>query len=358
MNLFLEPTDVWLFRDGRPFDARSDHRAESLFPPFPTVIQGVLRSHHLVVQGIDLTDPAAIAAAVGTAEDFRALRMRGPFLAQRQGAHLIRYFPAPADAHTVKEGDEPSVRIKPATLALDCPPSVRTSAPTRGLLGLNDEPVKGQSDLWLTEEALHRYLAGQTVAATPAATLFTQESRFGIGLEPSRRTTAEGLLYEVAYVRLQPTVGLLVEVTGLDGWPSHGVLRIGGEGRAAVFEKVAEVPWPAPPDPLPSRFKVYLATPAYFTGGWQPDKGDWNRFFTGPVRLLAAAVGRYISLGGYDLARGEHKPARRYVPAGSVYYFEAEGKARLRPDLINQALTDWGAEIGFGQILIKEVPDV
>ncbi|HXG18262.1 MAG TPA: type III-B CRISPR module-associated Cmr3 family protein, partial [Methylomirabilota bacterium] len=44
MYLFLEAIDVWLFRDGRPFDARSDHRAESLFPPYPSVMQGAIRS--------------------------------------------------------------------------------------------------------------------------------------------------------------------------------------------------------------------------------------------------------------------------------------------------------------------------
>jgi CRISPR-associated protein Cmr3 len=65
MQLFLEALDVWLFRDGRPFDAGSDHRARSLFPPYPTVIQGVIRSHQVVVTGADPRDPAAIRAAVG-----------------------------------------------------------------------------------------------------------------------------------------------------------------------------------------------------------------------------------------------------------------------------------------------------
>src|SRR5690606_5208459 len=82
MELFLEPVDVWLFRDGRPFDALSDHRAESIFPPYPTVMQGAIRSHHLVVKGVDLSDRAAIEAAVGTATDFKGLRLRGPFIAK------------------------------------------------------------------------------------------------------------------------------------------------------------------------------------------------------------------------------------------------------------------------------------
>ncbi|MBL8152360.1 MAG: CRISPR-associated protein Cmr3, partial [Blastocatellia bacterium] len=40
MNLFIEPSDVWLFRDARPFAAGEQSRATSLFPPTPRTIQG------------------------------------------------------------------------------------------------------------------------------------------------------------------------------------------------------------------------------------------------------------------------------------------------------------------------------
>jgi len=98
MWLFLEPLDVWLFRDGRPFDAGSDHRAESLFPPYPTVIQGAGRSHHLTVQDVDLRDKDGITASVGTATDVLGLRLRGPFLERREEGTIVRYYPQPADA--------------------------------------------------------------------------------------------------------------------------------------------------------------------------------------------------------------------------------------------------------------------
>jgi CRISPR-associated protein Cmr3 len=106
---------------------------------------------------------------------------------------------------------------------------------------------------------------------------------------------------------------------------------------------------------LPPRFLIYFATPAYFSAGWQPQ--NWRRFFEGNVTLQAAAVNRFQSLGGFDWAKDPrdplaHKPARRYVPAGAVYFFTSEGQARLKPDLIQNAIADVGAEIGFGQILI------
>src|SRR5207248_3106902 len=104
MYLFLEAIDVWLFRDGRPFDALSDHRAESLFPPYPSVMQGAIRSHHLVVKGIDLRNPRQIESEVGTALDYKDLRIRGPFLARHELGRVIRYLPIPAHAQPTTDG--------------------------------------------------------------------------------------------------------------------------------------------------------------------------------------------------------------------------------------------------------------
>src|SRR5262245_7753815 len=101
MQLFLEALDVWLFRDGRPFGAGSDHRARSIFPPYPSVVLGAVRSHQLILLGVDLADAAAIKDAVGDADDLRDLRLRGPCLARREEGRIHRYLPLPADAYTV-----------------------------------------------------------------------------------------------------------------------------------------------------------------------------------------------------------------------------------------------------------------
>ncbi|HLH23112.1 MAG TPA: type III-B CRISPR module-associated Cmr3 family protein [Chloroflexota bacterium] len=352
MDLFLEPVDVWLFRDGRPFDALSDHRAESVFPPYPTVLQGAIRSHHLVVQGVDLRDQRAIAAAVGTADDFKDLRLRGPFLARRAADTVVRFLPQPADSIALQRDGRWT--LQPAAPPQPPPATLLTSAPTPRLLGLADAPTKGRAGLWLAEADLRAYLRGEPVRAVEGDTLFCRESRLGIGINDARRTSEEGALYEADFIRPRTDVGLLAEVQGYTGWPPRGLLRLGGEARGASFEQVSALRWPAPPDPLPARFKLYFATPTFFRDGWRPLGEDWGAYFDGGVELVAAAVGRYESVGGFDLARASHKPARRYVPAGSVYYFESGGAARLRPGLVQQAVTDWGAAIGFGQILVEE----
>lgn len=349
MKLFLSPVDVWLFRDGRPFDAGADHYARSLFPPYPSVMQGAIRAYHLIVQGVDLSDRGAIARAVGTAEDFGSLRLRGPFIARREaGGRLTRYLPVPADAAPCDDRHPKAITPQPATDR-----KVITSADDRLPLLLFPHPLeagKREWGGWLDEAQLRRCMQGEPVMPIHADALFTTENRYGIGMDSDRRATQQGQLYAAEFIRPHEGVGLYVEVSGYDGWPQRGLVRIGGEGRAARFEQVEAADWPAPPQPLPRRFKLYFATPAYFSQGWQP--ADWRTFFEGDVRLKAVALNRYESRGGFDYAAGGQKSARRFVPAGSVYFFECGESARLRSDLVQNAITDYGAEIGFGQVVV------
>ncbi len=359
MQLFLEAVDVWLFRDGKPFDAKSDHRARSLFPPYPSVMQGVIRSHHLVVKGVDLRDKQAIEATVGTTDEVGDLRLCGPFIAQRDektGQITTRYFPVPANV-APRNGKYQALQLKKQG------EGVMVSASAELLPYLlwppeGSEPTKEDFGAWMTEAELIRCLNGEPAEAVKADTLFARENRFGIGLN-DRRTTEEGALYEVEFIRPCKHVGLWVQVTGYDEWPTPGVLRIGGEGRGARFTKVevaSSLKWPSIGDTLPPRFKVYFASPAYFTDGWRPAEKDgkknsrWEAFFDGAATLQAVALNRYESIGGFDWVTNGQKPARRYVPAGSVYYFSHDGSAKLNQDTI----TDAGAEIGFGQIIITE----
>jgi CRISPR-associated protein Cmr3 len=349
MQLFLEAVDVWLFRDGKPFDARSDHRARSLFPPYPSVMQGVIRSHHLVVKRVDLRDKQAIERTVGTADEIRGLRLRGPFIAKREGDKITRYFPVPADVAPDEKGYRPlRVRLRSDD------PEVLTSARDELRMLLwppeDSKPTKEEHGEWMDETTLLRCLNGHDEKGVNNRELFARESRFGIGRNDERRTTEEGALYEVEFIRPCQNVGLWMQVEGYDGWPDSGLMRIGGEGRGAQFERLTSpLPWPPFPGPLPSRFKVYFASPTYFTGGWKPDEG-WGKFFDGKVELQAVALNRYESIGGYDWARNDQKPGRRYVPAGSVYYFSHDSSATLKQDTI----TDSGIEIGLGQIIVTE----
>ncbi|MCS7087534.1 MAG: type III-B CRISPR module-associated protein Cmr3 [Thermoflexales bacterium] len=351
--LFLTPVDVWLFRDGKPFDAGTDHHARSLFPPFPTVTQGAVRSHYLTLKGVDLNDANAVQQAVGTSTDFGSLRLRGPFVARRENGRLVRYFPLPADAVITNSGKAQALTPSPREQGIHT--SLDDRLPMLLALPSGMELSKSPENLWLSEQALERYLRGEAVEPTCASMLFTVEHRYGIGIRPGRNRVADaerGLLYAVEFVRLCEDTGLYLEMQGYEGWPDHGIMRIGGEGHGAHFQRTESLPWHNAPNPLPKHFKICFLTPTFFEGGWQPRA--WNKFLSGDVHLVAVALRRYEVRGGFDLVARTQKPSKRYVPAGSVYFFEHKGEAHLSLALVNQAITDEAPEIGFGQFWVGE----
>ncbi|MBI2863665.1 MAG: hypothetical protein HYX94_03785 [Chloroflexi bacterium] len=355
MKLFVEPVDVWLFRDGRPFDLGGDHQARSVFPPLPTVVQGAMRSHHLAVRGASLADYLAgrdrIDREIGApgSDAPNHLRFRGPIVAKatghRGGKRIIeRFFPLPADALV----EESSIRAMQ--------PSRRTVGATNlpdgvGLIGSEGAAAAarggGEGRKWLREADLRTYLQEGGVSkecTVGESCLFVYESRFGIGRDDRTRGTREGLLYEARKVRPCDDVGLYVEVDGLTGWPQRGVMAFGGEGHGARYEMV-DLPTLQPEPCMGDMgFKVVFLTPTFFAKGWQP--GDWSALLGSPVVFRGAAVGKPVVLGGFDMAKKRHKPARRYVPAGSVYFFEGTPPQGL------QSISEFGGNIGFGQFLI------
>lgn len=360
MKLFIEPVDVWLFRNNKPFDAGSDHWATSLFPPSPQVMAGVLRSHHLVVNGIDLRrpNPTAIKNLVGTADcPPPAFSLRGPVLARREGTDIVQYYPLPADAVQVESTDgQIYYQAQKPSWYTDGP---RVNLPS-GLDLLwwcpyQQRKVKGaKGGLWLTKKDLLTYLRQGRVSSVKVKEgkdFFTVEDRSGIQLDDATRTTETGRLYQIGFIRLAKGVGLMVEITGLEGldkWPAQGVIGIGGESRAGHFYCLPDEinPWPAQTYSNLTRFKVYFITPTCFVDGWRPL--DWEEWFKEPPRLVGAALPRPYLLGGYDIVQNESKPARRYVPAGAVYFFE--GNLALKENV--STISNYGAELGFGQFII------
>jgi len=239
-----------------------------------------------------------------------------------------------------------------------------TSSPLPQLICSDFDPIKHHGfGGWLSLDEWKLFWEGAAVKGTHASDLFVREPRFGIELSGKSRTVEEGQLYDAEFIRPGSNTGLLVETEGFThvGW-EKGLLRFGGEGHASSYKTVTipDFPgWPPIPTPLPKYFAVCFIMPTYFKAGWQPDNGDWSPYFDGEVELVGAAFARPYSLGGFDLAKFKrnpkdpeaHKPARRYVPAGAVYFFENQGAKELTKSF----LTDEGENFGFGRFLIQEI---
>lgn len=355
--MFIEANDVWMFRESRPFAAGQAFVARSVFPPYPQTMAGAIRTNILEQTGVDFKDYArrkvqpelikAIGAPAG-GDDYPAeigsLRLMGPFVAQRQAGKVKRFFRAPLDLMR-REG-------KTGIAAPVSVPNYETNLPFENWHPLSTpDQERGWKEIdgWLDDDGLIAYLQGRAPAQAYSNTdLFLTEEKIGLGINYDSRTAQESLLYHADFVRPLRTetseTGLAV---GLDDLAfkllPQGVLMLGGEGRAAYYEEIKTLP--EMPRIKPGKVKVILTTPAYFAGGWQPE--NWSPWLGEKASLVSAAVGKPISISGWDLARGTPKPMRALVPAGSVYFFENAAVPTTPFTETPRGEADFGAT-GFG----------
>lgn len=356
MNIFIEPSDVWLFRDGRPFMAGEDHVARSLFPPTPRTMQGVIRSARLAYGGASFTNRATWPPDVGTPDDFGALQMRGPLIARCSKDGAKPFFPHPQDAVKLKDGWHVLSPQQVQSFQANWSDVLQPLMPPR-----YSEPEKFELG-WLSADELANYLSGKKFDVTDSKSLFDREHRFSVEIEGIAKRSREGNLFAIEFIRPHQDVGLLLEIAGVT-LPEGGLLALGGEARAGSYKTVAtgldlprdgRMPHGAGEK---TRFKLYFATPAIFDQGWLPrdiGTGTLHGIWRGiDLTLVSAAVGKPQHIGGFDMAanngRGGQKPMRRAVPAGSVYFFEtADSAANVMAAFDGKCVSDVDPQIGFG----------
>jgi CRISPR-associated protein Cmr3 len=373
---FIEPVDVLYLRGNRLFGDPGAH-GEALMPPWPSLAAGALRSRMLVDHGIDparfaegkATLPEALTSSLGTAKHPGSFRVGFFALARRNRTEVEPLLPAPADL--VVRGESVDA-LGPAELQA----SIRTSFPLRLTPVLRVAGAgKPEEGMWLGREALASYLAGSRLRRehlVPARDIWKTDLRLGIALDGPRRTALEGHLYTADAVALRPGCGFVVGVEGAGGLvPRNGVLRFGGDGRAA---ELGDCAFQAPEPPWEEiqrgrRFRLVLATPGVFPDGWLPPgtgesvHGPIWELFGVRARLVSACVPRAQVVSGWDLAREQPKPAMRAVSVGSVYWFDAmEGSVDGLRRLAQEGL--WGPDRtdaarraeGFNAVLVAAWP--
>jgi CRISPR-associated protein Cmr3 len=388
---FVEPIDVLMLRGNRSFGDAGEH-GEALLPPWPSLFAGAFRSALLAHDATRLSRFASLARASDSdiSEDERSRRMRellgddlfatlgtprrpGTFrihwasLATREGA-VRAALPLPADLAT--QPDDKLLALQPASL----PAAVRGSnrLPMTALLR-SAKPVKQTGGRWLAGDEFDSYLRGHAAgAARNADALYRRETRLGIALDSGSRTASDGALYTTEAITLAANTGFLIGIQGAPGLADEGLLRLGGDGRGARWQRVEfELP-PAPAVAHGGRFRLLLTTPGIFSGGWLPEgvarDADGEHRLHGDgfaARLVCAAMARHEVVSGWDLAHWAPKTAQRVAPAGSVFWFDrfegdasklaAWAEAGLWPN--NGALADESAQRraeGFNNALLAD----
>jgi CRISPR-associated protein Cmr3 len=330
---FIEPLDVLYLRGNKLFGDPGSY-GESLIPPWPSVAAGAIRSRMLADEKIDLSafgKGESPHPTLGTPQQPGSFAVIAFHLARRRGnkgdgAEIL--VQPPADLVIAGTDGKPIISVlTPQKLAAD----LLTSAnlPLLPVLAQGNERSKPASGYWLKQTGWHKYLNGELPAGddlVKSASLWKIDPRIGIGLQNETRSAADGRLFSAQAVALQPDIGFVAAVQGAMP-PAQGLLRFGGDGRAATITP-ATITLPEPDYAAIAKAghcRITLTTPGLFSEGWKLPGTDTDNQIAFPgiqARLVSAAIHRAEIISGWDLAQWQPKPAQRVAPTGSVYWLD------------------------------------
>jgi len=371
MMIAITPLDTLFFRDGRPFSMGDDTWADGIFPPLPSTIYGAMRSAYIANKG-DLRKfkNGEMKNFIGSVTEHGSFKIKGIFI--QRGSDI--FYPLPRDLVKDKDSKNKDNKNKAHTMKMETAESLFfTNAVTKNLIfPKNIENAESVDGGFLDEITLGEYLNAEAhvYLYNNMCDFVLNEPKTGIKRSNDTRTTEEGHLYRVGMNRLAQMnrdksineVSILVDYEGLDDFPDNGILRPGGEAKSAIIKRVTNFKIP---DLLQEskekikknkKFKLYFATPAILENGWLPKDIDilfWKKDGL-KLKLLSAALGKPIMVGGWDMAKNKPKPMRKAVPAGSVYYLEIlEGDVNTIIDTFHyRNISDFSSQEGFGLSLV------
>ena len=201
--IWLEPADVWSFRDGRPFEAGEAFEARSLFPPSPWSTLGAIRTAALRHHCPDVeryagrgrggtcpacgTGPCHAVAHVGHAGGAAPFAVGPPLPARRTATGIEVLFPWPADVAYRDARAGTLGLLRP----LDLPAGVVTASEFRPVGWTAFEEPAPVTTSWTTVAGLEAWMRGEADGVERVAheTVAVSESRVGIGMNSTRNVT-------------------------------------------------------------------------------------------------------------------------------------------------------------------------
>lgn len=365
----IEPVDVLMFRDCKPFGPGESSWAKSFFPPFPITVFQALRS---------LLEDQRHSPQ-------RNLQFLGPFLGDR---HYQLWLPTPKDLVAVYQNQnsnsdgesdiffrwQKTTRLQPAD-ALSLSKENENGDGSWAFLQYGESHFRSQTQLppmvapplqgdglflggspgpWIEASALQAYLQGNNPTNKSSFTEnpWQMETLPHVYMETGTKQVREegGYFTEVA-VRLQPE-WKLIAATNVK-LPQTGAVRLGGRGHhALVWEISPPESWQelaSHSDPTSQTSTAYLLTPGlapvepetpeyavcpYFWETYLQGAVSDRPWFWGGVSQIKRQT--YPSSEASDSQEWEFSllPQRPFVPPGTVYRFAS----RLPPPACRQLL--------------------
>lgn len=340
MTIEIEALDTLIFQDGKPFEKSNDSWGSSLVLPTPSTLYGALRATYFAKY------PNKLSKA--NEDDDPTQNLTINFIGLQYQGNLL--FSLPKDC----------VHLNNKVVTLNLEENILTNAPLKYIFSSKEE-VDSLNSAYLKKSNFQRYLYCKNIGSFETEDSFiTREGKIGIGLNKQTKTTQEGLLYRVEMLRYID-LKIVVDFDGLD-IENSGLMRLGGEAKGATYQQVEKLDMPVIGKLSNNSFKLSLLTPAIFNNGWYPDwiakESDFIGEYKGfKLKLIATAIGKHQSIGGFDIKKREPKKMMKAVPRGSVYYFEIlEGDKNKVIETFNLSqISDIKKEEGYGLVIVGDV---
>lgn len=355
-------------------NAGESYWIDSQFPPTGLTLQGAIRTAVLYYTGADidafttgdpcLDDGGSLKNEIGSAKSLGNLKLTGPFL--HNNGELL--FPAPLDLMSNRYGQR--ALLKPANIATECDLG-RIRLPA-----VDGEGYKVTENSYVNHHDMAKLLNGEAdgveqipliAVSAEEKGLADKEPKMGLARNNRTRTSEEGMLFSIAPVRPRPGIGLSLRVQGIE--PEHlpqqaFLQKLGGEGKLTgicVSDKDIIMPKARITQQGETlRFKLVFTQPALMPDGWLPEsfvQAANKEYWFGPlnaceVAIISACIGKAEKLGGWNLENGSSKTHKAYIPAGSVYFCEAQAKDRESILKLHDTKLGDNCEYGFGHVLV------
>lgn len=385
LQVTVSPLDVLFFRNGKPFDADDSPIGETIDMPYPSTFYGAFRSRVLLDNSeryFEFLEGKAgeITEVIGSPDFKGSLKINFFSLIKEDKVFKDILLPLPQDM-VVKKGDKSSGLLHLRFVSKKSWIKMNNSL-SHLLINPVSKQVEWPGPAYIKIKDLEYYLNNELEDAEVKVfdrmnDIFDKEYRTGIEIDNVTKLAKEKKLYRREVLRFKnnrdKSYSFFLELTGDKGLLSEsGLLKLGGEQKAAEYRKVKDVSnkielYASTKKRIlkSKKFKIYLSTPTVFKRGWLP---EWINpdDFTGKlpasgirVKLLTAAVGKHKIVSGWDMAkktdknkRGKAKTGFRVVPEGSLYYFQILDKKFDIEELINelhgQSISDLKSKEGFG----------
>ena len=356
MIIEINPLDTLFFRDGKPFTMGEDIWTNSIFPPHPSVIYGALRTAYFAAHINELEK------ANEEDDPTKGLKIKGIYL---KISNKI-YFPLPQDCVKKKDGKEGESFV---LLPSSAEEFISNYPKLDKILTSSNNKVENIQNAVLSKSTFEEYLNGKTdnVYYLKIDNYIINEPKIGIARSSKTHSSKEGMLYRVDMKRFEnkkeEKMSIVIDFDGPD-LPKKGVMKLGGEGKAVKYNNYEgeniNINFPKFKEDA-TQFKIVLTTPAIFKSGWLPEWIDEKTLvgeFNGlKIKLLTAAIGKPIHIGGFDMKEKKPKPMFKAVPAGSVYYFELiNGNIdEVKNTFHQKAISDIYPKQGFGITYVGNV---